>query len=483
MGVRATHPDYPAMAETWRQARDVAAGEAAVHRGGSLYLPRLRDQTAEDYAAYVKRATFYNASWRTIAGLTGMLFRKAPILTAPAPLRPLLGDVDMAGTPLHLFAQAVAGECLTVGRVGVLADFPCSEVETATLAEAQALGLRPTLQLYKAEAIVNWRCRRVANRHALSLVVLKEMHAEPKDEFEDLIEPRYRVLDLAPGIDLYRVRIFRVDDKGRDQQVGEDVYPLMNGAPLDFIPFTIVGPEGVSPDVEQPPLIDLFDLNLSHYRTSADYEHGCHFTGLPTPVVSGYVAAQNEAGETVERLSIGSTTAWVFPDPAAKASYLEFTGQGLSALKENLDRKEQQMAILGARMLAAEKREAETATTAAIHRTGENSILAACAIAISLGLTQALRTFADWAGQAGPVAYDLNRDFAPAFLDAATLTALVGAWQSGAVSGQELFALLKRGDVVDEARTYDDHLSEIETLPTPATAAAVPSTPKDPADV
>jgi len=29
-------------------------------------------------------------------------------------------------------------------------------------------------------------------------------------------------------------------------------------------------------------------MNLHHYQVSRDYEHGCHFSGLPTLFISGY---------------------------------------------------------------------------------------------------------------------------------------------------------------------------------------------------
>ncbi|MFX5825171.1 DUF4055 domain-containing protein, partial [Acinetobacter baumannii] len=86
--------------------------------------------------------------------------------------------------------------------------------------------------------------------------------------------------------------------------------------------------------------------NYAHYLVSADYEHGCHFAGLPTPVVTGYTPQNGPNGEPPEKLYIGSAAAWVFPQPDAKAYFLEFEGQGLDALEKNLSRKENQMAIL-----------------------------------------------------------------------------------------------------------------------------------------
>lgn len=454
------HLGYVKFSGKWKRCRDVVAGQDEVHAATVAYLPRLKDQSDDDYAAMVKRAGFYNATWRTISGLLGMLFRKPPMLDVPGGIKPHLDDIDMAGHSFDNLARNTACEILEVGRIGILVDHPPKLARNATIAEAERLGIRPSMQVYKAESILNWRHRRISNRWMLCMVVLREEHSEPDGEWAETTETRFRVLDLDDGGN-YRQRVFRVKD-GKDEQIGGDIYPLMNNKPLEFIPFWIVGTDGVDASLDEPPLIDLVDLNLHHYRVTADYEHGCHFTGLPTAVVSGYTS------ENGEKLYIGSTTAWIFPDPNAKATFLEFTGQGLDALKGNLDRKEQQMAILGARMLAEEKRTAETATTAAIHRTGENSVLSAIAIAVSDALEEALTMFSEWAGQQAKVEFAINRDFLPVALDAQQLTALFALKQGGGLSDAEFFELLQRGDVIDSTKKLETHQGEIDNAPPPA---------------
>lgn len=480
-GVASTHAGYDKYAAKWKRCRDVSDGQDAVHAAGAAYLPKLKDQEEEAYKAYVKRAGFYNATWRTIGGLLGMLFRKPPKVEIPKAIEPHLKDVDLAGTSIDTYARQVALEVLEVGRLGIMVDHPPQQtgedgkIIPITVAVAEQMGMRPTLKLYPAESIINWKYRRVRNRNMLSQVRLEELVQEPDGEWAEKSVKQWRVLDLDDA-GHYRVRVYR-REKEADVLVEGPFYPLMNGKPLDFIPFAIVGVDGVESALDEPPLIDLVDLNLSHYRTNADYEHGCHFTGLPTPVVSGYSPPGTGKDGTgpPEKLYIGSSHAWVFTDANAKASYLEFTGQGLTALKENLDRKEQQMAILGARMLAAEKKQAETATTAAIHRTGENSVLSAISMAVSEALEWALTVFAKWAGHEAEIVYQLNRDFMPAGIDAPQLTALVNAWQSGTLSDEELFDLFQRGDLIDSEKTLGEHQAQVEiNAPAPARPAPKP---------
>lgn len=454
MSVKFTHPEYDKYLPKWKRCRDVAEGQDAIHGAGELYLPKLTDQTDADYKAYKCRATFYNATWRTISGLVGMLFRKPPTVEVPAVAEETLVAVTADGKSLQILANEVAEECLIVGRVGVMVDYPVvNDYSSLTLADAQVLNLRPTLALYKTEDIINWKISVVNNRRILTMVVLVEQVELQIDEFENKCELQYRVLDLFNG--KYRVRRFVFDEKDEQVQIGEDFFPLLGNQPMGFIPFYVLSTDDLEICPDEPPLIDLVDMNLAHYRTTADYEHGCHFTGLPTGYITGHVK------EPGEEIYLGSQQMLIFPNPETQVGFLEFSGAGLGALERNLERKEAQMAVIGARMLEQQKRAAEAAETAAIHRSGENSLLANIAQSISIGLTRALQTFCDWAGGQEEVWFDLNRDFFPMPMDPEQLTVLVTSWQSGAISKETLFENLKRGEIIAPTRSFEDEETKI----------------------
>ena len=472
-GVQTTHPDYDKFSPKWKRVRDCINGQDAIRGAAEAYLPRLKNESAEDYKARLMRSDFFNGTWRTIAGLGGMAFRKAPTVDVPATIEPYLEDVTMAGVSMNSLAKDALDEVLGPGRFGILVDHPSApdNVTPLSVAAAQARGLRPMIQPYCAESIINWRFGRVANAWVLTMVVLKESADISTEEFEAKSEDRYRVLDLTPG-GQYRQRMFR-REKDHDEQIGGDIYPLMNGKPLSFVPFFIIGPDGKGDQIDEPPLLDLVDSNIALFQINADYRHGLHFTGLPTPVVSGY---QPESAS--ETLTIGSTTAWVFPDPQAKAVYLEFTGQGLTELRAAILAKQQEMAMLGARMIADETSHArETLGATQIKRQGENGVLSRIAQAVSEGLEAALDVFAQWAGAPGDVVFQINRDFQPTLVDAPTLTALTASLQAGAISPQEFFDLLQRGDVVEADMTFEQHQAQIDANAPPAPAKPVQSTP------
>lgn len=481
MPVKFQRKEYTDILDKWKRCNDVSAGQDTIHAASTQYLPRLADQTDPDYEAYKLRTPFYNATWRTIVGLQGMLFRKPPTVEVPASIVPMLENITLDGKPLHIFALGLSEECLKLGRVGVFVDFPKVDTSNATAADAKAGNYRPLMKMYKAKSIINWKTKTVNNATVLSMVVLAEVAAIPKDEFEDAELTQYRVLDLVDVMDdatgvvktVYRVRVFIVkEENGKEVDVLlSTTYPMIDGKMLDYIPFQFIGVDDVDSEVDEPPLIDLVDMNLMHYRVSADYEHGCHFTGLPTPVISGYTPEKEG-----EKFYIGSMTAWVFPNASAKAAYLEFTGQGLTALETNLAKKEAQMAILGARMLEVSRGNGvESANTASIHRSGEQSMLASVAQSISIGIEKALTTFCKFAGADPTVKFSLNRDFFPVPMDSLTITALIAGWQNQAYSYETLFENLQRGEIIDLDKDAKSEQAAIKANPPPIIDA--PTTP------
>ena len=123
MPVNSTHPDCDAAATVWSRARDVLAGEDAVKAGGEKYLPRLDCQTDEEFAAYVKRASFFNASARTSEAYLGLMFRRPPFVKLPADgagvgraMAVFQNDADMLGTTLTGYAKVVVGDVVGLCR-------------------------------------------------------------------------------------------------------------------------------------------------------------------------------------------------------------------------------------------------------------------------------------------------------------------------------------------------------------------------------
>jgi hypothetical protein len=232
--------------------------------------------------------------------------------------------------------------------------------------------------------------------------------------------------------------------------------PLRLGKALPLIPFVFHGPRHSLPTVDKLPLADIIAVNLDHYRLNADYKHGLHFTALPTAWVSGF----DKAAE----LRIGSSTAWVAETVGATAGFLEFTGQGLTTFERAMDRDERLMAVLGTRMLEAQKRVGESADAIELRQSGENSVLSAVSLSVSDSLTHVLRWVYWWnSTEETPeaigedrVLVTVNSDFSTKGMASEEITAIVSAWQAGAISRESMFELFRRGEVLPPGRTNEE---------------------------
>jgi hypothetical protein len=396
MGVKYTHPEYDEMLPIWEKCEDVAEGTASVRAKKTKYLPKLEDEDDTQYLARLNRTVLYNATWRTVVGFLGLLFKKPPVLlTKSEKLKEMAKDITLSGVSLGIFALEVCEECLVKGRLGIWVNYPVTP-PGFTLADVKLLNLRPSMHKVEAENIRNWKTMRIDNQEVLSQVVIAECKAVPEDEFKDSYLETWRVLDLVYIPDtkeyVYRVRVFKVNDKDEDVLIEGPFYPMMNGKFMNRIPFVFVSPDDTTPDVDEPPFVDLVDVNLAHYQVTADYENGCHWSGIPTMWVTGH-----EMDGDDDKLAVGGS-ALVFPQATTRVGLVEVGAGGFTALEKNLDRKESQMVILGARLLEVQKPGIEAAETAQIHRSGEQSILASMAGATSEGITKALNIFQEWMG-------------------------------------------------------------------------------------
>jgi hypothetical protein len=477
MPVDSLHPDYAQMFGAWTRCLDAAAGTDAVKARRTDYLPRLTGQTDADYNAYLTRAMFYPAVDRTVTGLIGATMRRPPTVSCPPDIFQHLADVTLANDPLTEFIFSVLYHVLTVGRVGVLLD----------MADQPVVNSRPYWLHLDARSIINWQTRRLTDGTTLlTLVVLKEQVPDTvqRDPFQPTTHTRYRVLTLLDG----RYVVTTWERVGQQFVSSAPIFPTRRGEPLQFIPLVIIGPHGVNAEVDKPPLLDLVDVNFSHYRNSADLEHGRHFVALPTPYVTGWVDPP-EGGT----LKIGAGTAWTLPNPEAKVGMLEFTGHGLKALESALEQKEKMMAVLGARMLEQRPRQGETAETVRLRQSGEHAVLETIISAVSQGLTKVLRWHTWWAGypsahinvpfgtapslkfapelEADTANIELNRDFFDTTMTANEALALMQLYQAGTISYNTLYWNLQRGEWARPNVTAHDEAEEIGGTEEPTAAA------------
>lgn len=418
MGVSSLHPLYKFYQDAMVDCRNAFEGSRAIKALGIRYLPALKGQITEDYNSYKGRALFFSITGKTVSALVGMVMGRTPITKYSERMKPYFEERQ--GAQFLEICSTTTQEVLLEGGYGLFID-------------ASVEGSDPQIVRYCRESIINWRTDEITGKP--TMIMLKETIAKPKtdDEYEVNIETQYRKLWLSGQT--FVVSVY--NEKG--EQVSQTI-PTVRRRPLNYIPFYMINPLGVSMEVFKPPMLDIVDLNLSHYRTSADLEHGRHFTGLPTPVVSGIEGGGSE-------LYIGSQSAWTLPNPDAKAYYLEFTGQGLGSLEKAMVEKQSQMASMSARLIDNSKRGSEAAETVRLRYMSETSSLVTVVRSVEDGLNQVYADIADILGEPPPV-IQMNKEFMDTKMSAADLTAIVKAYLEGALSKETLIYNLRKGDII-----------------------------------
>ena len=422
MPVDTTHPLYNEYIERWTRCRDCVEGSDAIKRKGEIYLPKLSAQSYDDYNAYKKRANFVGVTARALSGLVGMVIRRSPTLRYPEKLSPLFTSSVTHDTFSEVF-QFFVTEILLQGRAGALVDID----EETNLAYVIP---------YSTESIINWR---ITGGKLDRLILSESVYEEDeKDEYEMIAINQIREYRVIDGRCLWA--IYRKASTGK-YEVRTSGEMKVRGRAIDYVPFVAANVLGLSIIPTKPPMMDIVDVNLSHYRTSADLENGRHFVALPTPVVTG---VSNDTP-----LRIGSETAWVLPAKEAKAFYLEFLGGGLSSLENAMKEKVAQMAQFSARLVDLAGKGSEAAETVKLRYSSESANLSTTARVVEQALVSLFAMAAELSDvDPSTILVELNKEFLETKLSFQELRELVKAYVDGGIDKETLLYNLERGEML-----------------------------------
>lgn len=469
------HPKYREFAFKWRRIRDFLDGrDALIAHDISLfgkratqnarlypaslmasgaYVPPLESQTISEYFAYLNRGEYDNWPQLTLNQFTGLIVQDGvQIEGVPDPISE---DCDLQGTPLEEAIEDVIRNVLSVNRAAWLIDRP-SDVDGMSKADAETAGIRPYLVKYDAEQVIYWRIGRVGSRVMLVEAVLAESttDADGKPDFE------YRQLIIEPvtineepklGYVHYRWTRTRVSD---EYSRGPASVPLMGNEPLPHIPIYFFDAGGGKVDPQKPTMNDLTMLALAHWQSSVDLRHAAFAVALPTASFHGY---PDEFKPVLGGLNVN-----IASNPDANESFLELTGQGLDPLMKIIDAIEARIGKFGGRMLADEKKDAETSETVRIRSSGESATLADVARSVSRIASQALTFMNEWGGSAAQATVTLNTDYTAKGADSAMVGTLEKAVVDGKFTQSDFNEFLRRSGIVEADRTDGLIASELE---------------------
>ena len=448
------------------QAIDQNDESPVANMAGTFYLPAPNpdDSSKENrlrYIDYKKRALFVNFTGHTKDAYVGMVCRKEPSIVLPKSLLPMQYNVDGMGNSVYTSIKRTLDEVVTVAREGLLLDY-------AKVAEGQNLsqteGVMPTIKPYVAESIINWKTEVINGLEALTMVVLKEEIAKKEDEFTDDVETQYRVLRMVEGV--YTQEIYTDNDEliVWDEEGNTSHTPKQaDGKPWDFIPFIFCGALNNDPDIDRPVLYDLAEINISHYRNSADYEDSCFMVGQPTPVMAGLT--QHWVDEVLKGQVVLGSRAFVGLPVGGSAMLLQANPNQMP--EQGMKTKENQMIQIGAKIITSSGG-VETAEAARIRFSGQNSKLGT----LVDNVEQAYEQMFEWAllfiggkiEQEEEITISLNKEFYEQGADPQMIPAQILMLDRQIISTGDIRNYLRTSGNIDGDRSDEDIEADLKEV-------------------
>jgi hypothetical protein len=423
----------------WQMIRDCMMGEIMVKSRGVFYLPKMESQSDDEYKAYLTRATFYNATARTLNGLVGAVHTSPPIIdNTPDTID--LSCVTNDGQSFEMFMKRITREVIGMGRYGVMIDAPPD-------------GGTPYFVGYDCEDIVDWATVRIGSRDKLQYVVLREIirTRSPFRPADKELTETYRVL-LIDDDGIYKQRIY----SGGNLQSADfyEVVPLMQGHPMTEIPFLMIGPYDFGYDCEKPPMLDIALLNLSHYRSYAQLEAGRFYTATPI-----YTVSLSGGGDDDAEFKIGPNTVWQLGQ-GDKAEIMEFKGSGLQYLENAISTKEQQIAALGGKMATNPTGvAAESADSVIARERGEASFLGSVVATMSEAASRLLSALASWHGTPASVNAQYASDATKITLDGREIRAMAMLYDTGLLPMETIYGVFRHNNIIPSGVTLAEFKS------------------------
>jgi len=436
---------YAEMRPNWNMVDTLWGGTRAMRKAGKKYLPPMTEEPEAAYNARLKQSVLTNYYRDTIEKLVAKPLKQPVVLKddVPASIEKYRDNIDGQGTDLDVFAKQLGEDSLNHGVSYILVDFPRNNPD-ATIAEEKANNIRPYAVNYSATQVIGWKTEVRNGKRVLTQVRIAEESYEDTGEFEQAEVHRIRVLE--PGF--YRLFELREVGEGKQDWVLIDSYEVtVKGVALDFIPLIGVYSNKTGYMTAEPAMMDLADLNVTHWQSDSDQRNILHVARVPILFAAGL----GDSEAPVTKLNIGATT-FIKGQSGSDLKYVEHNGKGIEAGRQDLQDLESRMSQMGLNMLVKGKSGTATATARVLDQAESDSPLGMFARELEQALAKMLDYFGVFLGlgedQGGTVA--VFTDFSLTMRDAEDIKALGEMRARGDISQLTYWEEMKRRGLLSD---------------------------------
>jgi len=232
---------------------------------------------------------------------------------------------------------------------------------------------------------------------------------------------------------------------------------LVESGPLPFnqVPFVPMYTNRLGMLTSSPPLIDIANLNITHYQRQADLIHALHIAAMPILVLEGWDEASDA---TAVGVNYGLITT-----PGNQVYYVNADSGSFDAQQEELRQLEMQMSHLGISKLLGQKYVAESADAKRIDQAQANSVLSIISMELESALQSSYYFAARYLG-IEPPRISLDRDFDFYRLLGQDISVIGQLRAEGALTNETYLKILKSGEIIPDSVNIDDELAAVDRL-------------------
>src|SRR6266700_811647 len=273
--------DYKAMVDYWIMVDAINGGAATMRAAGDLYLPRMTNESIDDYRIRRRFAPFTNIYLDVSRNLASKPFGREAKLEegAPQPFVDLCEDIDGQANNFHVFSSTTFQSGLDRGIDWILVDYTKAPLpgdgKVRSVAEEKAAGLRPYWVHIPADRLIAAYSDMIDGKESFIHVRIREDVIE-RDGWDETTKCQVRVYDrtrLGPGE--YAPATYQVFQKIIDPNTRTDVWVSVEGpSPVSIgvialVPF-IAGKRIGSSWQVKPPLRDIAHLQIEEFQQESN---------------------------------------------------------------------------------------------------------------------------------------------------------------------------------------------------------------------
>jgi hypothetical protein len=448
--------EYADHIKFWTLTATLRQGTDAMRLAGKDYLPMEKDEDPSSYRARLARSVLTNLYKKTADKLVGKPLKK-PIICeedVPEEIKQLLDDVDSVGTRLDVFAAQVFKQAVDDGVTHILVEFPNSNAlgqeigefrnpdgtRALSVAQAKKLNVRPYARHVKSEDLIGWQWEMIDGKKVLTQIRIFEWGRSPSpdNEFEQVKTERIRVIER---------NVWALYEKRKQDKEGQSEWVRIESGvnSLGEIALTTLYTNKTVFMCGRPWLEDIAWLNVAHWQSDSDQRNLLHVARVPILFAKGFGDDDSKFS-----LSVGAAT-YVKGPSSADLKYVEHSGKGIEAGRNDLKDIEERIQQLGLEMLIKRPTGNTTATARALDQAEADSALGMASQELENCLEEMLVWFAKWLelGDDGG-SLSVFKDFGIEQADAADIEILLKAKQAGEISQVTFLKEIKRRGLLSD---------------------------------